>query len=119
MKLNKKQKECLFQMVFSQADLMKIFDTTSIEWLVKQKVEIKDMDKGWAPLLLNGEEYTQINFGLNPGWLDTIENIDEYGKCDWCEEWFGRDDLVRPNKHWTLCERCYDYLVSREGPFHR
>ena len=118
MTLNKKQKIFIFTHVLSKHDLVKIFETDNTDWLCKQKVALKDGVKGWKDLYMNGEMYTSLNFPQNPGWQTILDDIDEFDCCNWCEEWFSRDELVHPNKRWTLCKQCYDYLVSREGPFH-
>ena len=74
MKLNIAQKRFLFETIFENnlREIYKIFDTISINWLVKQKLELADFDQfGWAPLLMDGIEYTRLNFdkyGLEKGW---------------------------------------------------
>lgn len=71
MKLNEKQKNYLFEKIFENnpQQIYKIFDTTSVNYLKKQKIEIKKPDVfGWRPLFVNGEEYTSLNFPYYPEW---------------------------------------------------
>ena len=71
MKLNMTQKEFLFEKIFqnNSREIYKIFDTTSVNYLKKQKIELKEPDKfGWRPLLVNGEEYTTLNFDCYKEW---------------------------------------------------
>ncbi len=65
MRLNEQQKDFLFQTIFNGnlQEIYKIFDTFSINYLKKQKIELgKPTTFGWIPLLVNGEEYTLLNF---------------------------------------------------------
>ena len=71
MKLNTEQKKFLFEKIFNndKREIYKIFDTISINYLMKQKIEIKEPDQfGWRPLLVNGEEYTTLNFDYYKEW---------------------------------------------------
>ena len=66
-KLNKAQKEFLFETIFNgdKAEIYKIFDTCSINYLKKQTIKLGKPDLfGWIPLIVNGEEYTKLNFPL-------------------------------------------------------
>jgi hypothetical protein len=66
-KLNKAQKEFLFTTVFNgdKAEIYKIFDTCSINYLKKQTIVLGKPDLfGWIPLMVNGEEYTKLNFDI-------------------------------------------------------
>lgn len=65
MKLNEQQKDFLFNTIFgnNKQEIYKIFDTISIGYLKKQKIELGKADKfGWIPLIMNGEELTMLNF---------------------------------------------------------
>lgn len=112
MKLNQKQKLFIFTETMSKRDLVKIFETDDVEWLVKQKVELKEGFHGWKALFLDGEEYTQLNFPNNPGWNEVLNNIDEFDYCEWCEMWFEKSELHSYHR-FRLCDRCKSYLKSR------
>lgn len=112
MVLNKKLKKLIFTEAFSKADLMKIFDTTDVEWLVSQKVVLKDDIGGWKKVFLNGEEYTSLNFTLDAYWIEIFNNIDDYRQCEWCEEWFLNDEIETYHR-WKVCHSCKLGLWSR------
>lgn len=67
MLLTKKQKEHLLCSMATE-DLVKIFETTNIGWLSKQKMELVNDMYGWKSLLVEGIEYTSFN----PNWLKEI-----------------------------------------------
>ena len=115
MVLNKKQKMFVFTDVLSDEDKVKIFETTDIKWLTSQRVAIgKDDGHGWKPLIVNGEEMTLLNFKNNPGWQEVLDHIDEYEQCQWCGEWFLKDEMIIRKRGFTkLCDRCDYYLKSR------
>ena len=114
--LNQRQKRYLFQHIISRADQVKIFETDDLEWLMKQKVELMNSAYGWKALYMNDEKYTILNFPNNPGWSEVLDNIDDYDECQWCNEWFPKDELIYQRRGFTvLCRRCRDYLISREG----
>lgn len=112
MKLNKKQKLFLFTQVISNQDKVKIFETDDVDWLVSRNVELKEWYRGWKRLIVDGEEYTQLNFPNNPDWSEILDNIDDYNYCQWCGHWFPLDELTKLKK-WRLCDRCRTYLISR------
>lgn len=117
MKLNVKQKKFLFTYMLSNSDKVKIFETTDLKWLCSQKVEIKNEDvHGWRELWCDGELVTTLNFATYKEWDEILNNIDDYEQCQWCEEWFPKDEMVFKKKGFTkLCHQCRSYLISREG----
>lgn len=118
MPLNKKQKQFLFTAILEKESLVKIFETTNLKWLCSQKVVIgKDDGHGWKPLIVNGVEETKLNFAMyGEFWNEVLENIEEWEQCQWCEEWFHKDEIIFRKRGFTrLCHQCRDYLISREG----
>lgn len=117
MVLNQKQKKYVFTQILSKKDLVKLFETTNLEWLCKQKVEIKNEDaQGWKELWCDKELITKLNFPLCPGWQTALDDIDNMEQCQWCEDWFPKDEMVFKKKGFTkLCDICDRYLASREG----
>lgn len=118
MKLNKKQKLFLFTEMLSDSDKIKIFETNDLDWLCSQKCEIKNEDAyGWQELWCDGEMVTKLNFATyGVQWNEVLLNIDEYERCQWCEQWEIRDEIVFRKRGFTrLCRNCNTYLLSREG----
>ena len=118
MLLNKKQKRYLFTEILSKEDLIKLFETTDLKWLLSRKVKISEIDThGWKPLIVDGEKITDLNFSqYGERWNEVLNNIDEWEQCQWCNEWLPLEELIKKRKGFTiLCPHCRDYLVSREG----
>lgn len=117
MVLNKKQKLYLFTAILDNESKVKIFETTDLNWLCKQKAKIGNKDDfGWRPLIINGEQITLLNFAQNPDWDEVLNDIDNWEQCQWCKEWFPCDEIIFAKKGFTkLCHHCKDYLISREG----
>lgn len=116
MVLNQKQKRYLFDVMFTKEDLVKIFETANIDYLVKQKITLKPnpKDNHWQDLYWDKELYTSVNFSdYYEGHLDAIKNIENFEKCQWCGEWFERDEMVFRKRGFTkLCDHCNSYLTS-------
>lgn len=116
MVLNEKQKRYLFSNIMSKEDQVKIFETCDLEWLLKQKLDLREDMYGWKGLYMDNEKQTILNFPNNPGWLYDLEHIDELYQCQWCNDWFEKDEMVFRKRGFTkLCSRCDSYLASREG----
>ena len=113
MLLNKKQKLYLATEILGAREMVKIFETDSVEWLVKQKIIIREPDSyGWRALVVNGEEYTKLNFDYYKEWDEVLNNIDDYEQCEWCKEWFHKDE-IKKYKGFKVCDRCQGALWSR------
>ena len=67
MKLTQEQKHHLL-VNMSSYDMVKIFETTDIQWLEKQEMELKKDMYGWYELYVNGE----LTTSYNPIWLEQI-----------------------------------------------
>lgn len=118
MKLNKKQKLYLFTEILDKDSLYKIFETADIDWLCSLEVKIEKPDKdGWRPLIVDGRHETSLNFDLyGERWNEILDNIEDYEYCQWCEEWFHKDEIIFRKRGFTrLCHQCNSYLISREG----
>ena len=69
--LNDKQKDFLFETIFKNdlREIYKIFDTTSINYLKKQKISLGEPNTyGWVPLIVGKIEYTSLNFPVYKEW---------------------------------------------------
>lgn len=69
MKLNKSQIKYLLNTAFESYELYDTFDTTDIEWLSDQEVEIyqdPEWVDGWYALEMNGRKMSTLNFKTYP-----------------------------------------------------
>ena len=112
MKLNKKQKRYLFTKMISKKDLVKLFETTNLDYLMSLNVEIGKKDSnGWRPLIVDKVKITNLNFDYYKEWEQVLDNINDYEQCQWCECWLHKSEMVFRKKGFTkLCNHCDCYL---------
>lgn len=76
-KLNSNQIRFMLTHWFGPSDLVKIFETTNLDYLCKQKFEIDDLNTTWPAVYMNGQQYTTINtaIGRCKQWLSDMMKL--------------------------------------------